>query len=317
MWDWIALAGGILLLYFGAEWLVKGAAGLGRAFGVRPIVVGLTVIAYGTSMPELVVSGIAAVNGMPGIALGNVIGSNIANLGLILGVTAAISPLVIDGQLIRRELPVMLITTLLIPLLVADGAVERWEALLLVAGAVAFTYITARFSRPDTERFAQLEADAEAVGAPRVTGKGRLAVIAFVGLVLLIAGGHFFVTGASAIAMAFGISERIVGLTVAAIGTSAPELAASVVAALRGHASMAVGNVIGSNIFNVVFVLGGVGVLRPIKGAVENFGFDVAVLVGITLLAMLFLRGARTMVRWEGVALLIAYAAYLLALVVM
>lgn len=317
MWDWIALAGGILLLYFGAEWLVKGAAGLGRAFGVRPIVVGLTVIAYGTSMPELVVSGIAAVHGMPAIALGNVIGSNIANLGLILGITAAISPLAVEGTLIRRELPVMLATTLLIPLLVADGTVERWEALLLLSGAVAFTWVTARFARPDAERAAHLEADVEAVGAPHAEGKVRLSIIALIGLILLIAGGQLFVTGASGIAIAMGISQRVVGLTVAAIGTSAPELAASIVAALRGHASMAVGNVIGSNIFNVVFVLGGVGMIRPIKGSVETFGFDVFVLAGITLLAMAFLRGARIMVRWEGAALLICYAAYLTALVVM
>jgi cation:H+ antiporter len=315
MWNGTALVAGILLLYMGAEWLVKGAAGLGRSFGMRPLVVGLTVVAYGTSMPELVVSMVAGLRGSSGIALGNVIGSNIANLGLILGATVVIRPLAVEGSLIRRELPLMMGAALSLPILLADGVVWRPEALLLLGGAAGFTYLTARSSLPGARVAATLEADAETVGAPPGTGRLRLIMIGAVGLALLITGGQALITGATGIAFSLGISERVVGLTVAAIGTSAPELAASIVAAIRGHASIAIGNVIGSNIFNVLFVLGGVAMIRPLSGVFSAYAFDLAVLIGISMLALFSLRRKRIVGRVEGTVLLTLYAAYLLFLI--
>jgi cation:H+ antiporter len=313
MWYGTELLAGLLLLYLGAEWLVKGAAGLGRAFRVRPLVIGLTVVAYGTSMPELVVSTVAAVQGMSAIALGNVIGSNIANLGLILGVTATLAPLSVEGSLIRRELPVMFGVALLLPVLMLDGVVSRIDAAILLGGAVAFTYCTARSVLPVPGAAAAIEADAEAAGAPAGTGKGRLALIALLGLALLLIGGQAFITGATGIATAMGISQRVIGLTIAAVGTSAPELAASIVAATRGHGSIAIGNVIGSNIFNVFFVLGGVAAIEPVAAELPAFQFDLAMMTGISAVSLVFLRGHRTMVRVEGLLLLSAYFGYLAA----
>ena len=315
MWHASTLIAGLLLLYLGAEWLVKGAAGLGRAYGIRPLVIGLTVVAYGTSMPELVVSTVAALNEMSGIALGNVIGSNIANLGLILGITALVKPLEVEARVLRREAPAMLATSLLFPVLLAGGTVSRMEGVLLLAGVAAFTYVTARSAGPRPEEIGALEAGAEAAGAPSGTGKVRLVLIAAVGLTVLVVGGHAFVTGASGLSLAFGLSQRVVGLTIAAIGTSAPELAASVVATLRGHPSMAVGNVIGSNIFNVLFVLGTVATISPINAKLDGFALDVAVLVVISVLTLVVLGRRRLITRAEGGVLLACYGAYLLWLI--
>jgi cation:H+ antiporter len=315
MWNGTALVAGILLLYLGAEWLVKGAAGLGRSFGIQPLVIGLTVVAAGTSAPEFVVSLIASLNGMGSLALGNVVGSNLANLGLILGVTAVVSPLAVEGSLIRREAPVMFATSLLLPLVLKDGAVSRIEGLLLILLAGAFSYLTIRSSNAGLADKGIVEADAEAAGAPSGTGRLRLSLVATVGLILLILGGQLFVNGATGLALALGISQRVVGLTIAAIGTSTPELAASIVAALRGHPSIAVGNVIGSNIFNVFFVLGGVAALRPVIGSLSSFRFDLIALVLLSALGLLLVRGSRLIRRSEGILLIACYGAYLFVLV--
>jgi cation:H+ antiporter len=318
MWNSTALLAGLLLLYLGAEWLVKGAAGLGRSFGIRPVVIGLTVVAYGTSLPEFVVSSLAAMDGMSNLALGNVIGSNLVNLGLILGVTAVIAPLAVEGSLIRREAPMMLAVSLVLPVLLWDGVVSRIEGLVLLLLAVAFTWMTLRSTGADPEQGQAdktLESDAEAAGAPAGTGRLRLAGIAVVGLVLLLLGGQAFVSGASGLALAFGLSQRIVGLTIAAVGTSTPEQAASIVAALRGHSSIAVGNVIGSNIFNVLFVLGGVAAIRPVTGSLEAFGFDLASLAVISLLGLLLVRGTRLIRRSEGIVMIACYLVYLAVLI--
>jgi cation:H+ antiporter len=337
------LVGGVLL-YFGAEWLVKGSAGLALAFGLRPLIVGLTVVAYGTSAPELTVGLAAALEGRGGIALGNAIGSNIANLGLILGVTTLISPPRVDGSLIRREIPFLVLTAALVPIVFLDGRVSRLEGALLLAGSFAFTGLMLRSARgalppppptaaaaaeapaaarPSPEEREAIEAaremavDAEQAGAPETRGKLALAAITAVGLGLLVFGGKVFIDGAVGVARGLGMSERLVGLTIVAVGTSLPELATSIVAALRGHSDIAVGNIIGSNIFNVLIILGGAALARPLAGEIGAMAVDLTALVGLTVFAAIAMRTERVLRRWEGAVLLGMYVAFLVALIVM
>lgn len=318
----LRLAVGLALLYFGAEWLVKGAAGLARSFGVPALIVGLTVVGWGTSAPEMTVSVIAAMRGSPALALGNVIGSNVANLGLILGLTALVAPPRTDGSLIRREVPLLLLTTAELPLLLLDGRISRPEGAGLLVGAVAFTGFLLWGARRvrgvvvDSIDAAVLEGAAERAGAPTGDGRGSLAAYTAVGLALLVVGGDVFVGGAVSIARAFGVDDRTVGLTVVAIGTSLPELATSLVAARRGHADIAVGNVIGSNLFNVLLVLGATAAIHPIEGRLHDVRLDLVALVGMTLFAALAVRTERVVRRWEGALLLLGYGAFLVAVVV-
>ncbi|MBS1150854.1 MAG: hypothetical protein H6Q89_2552 [Myxococcaceae bacterium] len=311
--DLLYIVSGGVCLYFGAEWLVRGASGLALASGVRPLVIGLTVVAFGTSAPELVVTVLAALEGKSEIALGNVVGSNIANLGLILGLTALVSPPKVDSKLIRREVPVMVATAFVVPLALYDGVVSRLEGGLLVLAAFAFTGWLLKTTAALPPAAAELTARKEEVTAEAGKGSGlKLAALTLVGLALLVAGGKLFVDGASALALALGMSERVVGLTIVSVGTSLPELATSIVAALRRHSDIAVGNVIGSNIYNVLLILGGGAVAHPLAGSLAVMRTDLMVLVGITLLGTLFLRGGdRRISRPEALALLGTYAAFL------
>lgn len=315
MWTHVAtMLAGLVALVVGAEGFIRGAAALARHFGVPPIVVGLTVVAYGTSLPELVVSAVAAFEGSSAIALGNVVGSNIANIGLILGLTAVISPPRVDGTLLKGELPWMAAAAVAIPLLLLDGSIGRVEAVLLLAAAVMFTVRTVRGAREAsgddernaTEREPLVDERAESVQRAALL---KAVVFTVAGLGALLLGGRYFVNGASAVAVAFGISERLIGLTVVAVGTSLPELAASTVAAWRGFSSLAIGNVVGSNIFNVLFVLGGAGAIAPIAGDVRAQRIDLLLLVAFTALAVWVMRGARRITRLEGALMLAAYVA--------
>lgn len=325
---------GAVLLYFGAEWLVKGSAGLALAFGLRPLIVGLTVVAYGTSAPELTVGLAAALEGRGGIALGNAVGSNIANLGLILGLTILIFPPRVDGSLIRREIPFLVLTAGLVPIVFLDGRMSRLEGALLVAGSFAYTVLMLRGARgpaaaapaaakPSPEEREAIEAaremavDAEQAGAPETRGKLALAALTAVGLGLLVFGGKVFVDGAVGVARGLGMSERLVGLTIVAVGTSLPELATSIVAALRGHSDIAVGNIIGSNIFNVLIILGGAALARPLAGEIGAMVVDLAALGGLTVFAAIGMRTERMLRRWEGAVLLGMYVTFLVALIVM
>lgn len=309
------LLGGVLL-YFGAEWLVKGSSGLATAMGVRPLVVGLTVVAYGTSAPELVVSLLASLEGRSAIALGNVIGSNIANIGVILGVTALISPPRVEPTVFRREMPVLVASALCIPLFLWDGVISRLDGLVLLVGAAGFTLLTLRLAKDIPTMAPELRQEVrEEVQAEAATGsKGKLVGLSVVGLVGLVAGGKLFVDGASALALSVGMSERVVGLTIVAVGTSLPELAASVVAALRGHSAIAIGNVVGSNIFNVFLILGGAAVASPIHGSLHDLRLDLGVLMGFTLVAVVLMRTARDVSRLEGGLLTVCYAGFLAVL---
>lgn len=307
---WVALGG--LVLYLGAEWLVKGAAGLARTFGTREIIVGLTVVAYGTSAPEMAVSISANLGGSSPLVFGNVIGSCIANMGLILGMTALISPPMVDASLIRREIPVLLVSALiLIPMLIG-GVVSRFEAALLFVMAVIFTAMTFWASRSAlTQTASDIESSAEAAGAPSGGGYLRLIGITIVGLALLIGGGELFVGGAKGIALYLGMSERLVGLTIVAFGTSLPELAASLVAALRGHSGLAIGNVVGSNIFNIFLVVGSTGMIRALPGQLADLATELAFMVGITLLGAFAMRGKRQITRIEGGIFVSIYITFL------
>ena len=316
--DWALLLAGGVMLYFGAEWLVGGASRLALSLKIPQLVVGLTVVAYGTSAPEVIVGVQAASGGHGDVALGNVIGSNIANLGLILGVSTLVRPAQVDGALRKRELPVLFASTLALPIVLFDGVVDRFEALALVFIAAAYTAWTVRSSRSaarvaEAKRQASVTAEAADLGgAPGGTmSRAREAVVAGVGLLVLLLGGHFFVSGATELARAWGMSERVLGLTIVAIGTSLPELATSVIAAVRGHSDIAVGNVVGSNIFNVLLCLGAAGLAGSIRAVPSALMLDLGVLIAMTLAGLVFMRTARTLRRGEGALLLAGYGAFL------
>ena len=253
MMSWVMLFGGGMLLYFGAEWFVGGASALARGLKVPNILVGLTVVAYGTSAPEVIVGVQSAATGHGDVAIGNVVGSNIANIGLILGVSALVRPARVDGSLRARELPVLLASAILLPLLLLDGRVSRWEGAALLVGAVVYTarmVASARSASALARAREEAEVTSEAsdmAGAPRPGGLYRSVATTLVGLVVLLVGGRLFVDGAVLVARALGVSDRVVGLTVVAVGTSLPELVTSVIAASRGHSDIALGNVVGSN----------------------------------------------------------------------
>jgi cation:H+ antiporter len=318
------LLGGGLLLYLGAEWFVAGAAGIALALRIPQLIVGLTVVAYGTSAPEIIVGVQASLSGHGGVALGNVLGSNIANLGLILGTTVLVRPARVDAALPRRELPVLALCTVGVPLLLWDARIARWEGALLVGAAIAYTAYMVRSTRGNREAVteatagaAHLAEAADAAGAPQPSPtRRRLVLTALAGLALLLGGGHLFVMGATAVAVAWGMSERLVGLTIVAIGTSLPELITSLIAASRGHSDIAVGNVIGSNIFNVLLCLGVASLAGDLAAEAGSLVVDLGALVVITLAGAVFIRSARTMERWEGAVLVALYLAFMTYLIV-
>jgi cation:H+ antiporter len=311
----------LLLLYFGAEWLVGGASALALALRVPQIVVGLTVVAYGTSAPEVVVGVKAALGGHAAVALGNVIGSNIANVGLILGVAVLLRPARVDASLGRRELPVLLSSAALLPLLLRDGRLGAVEGALLLGLAVLYTGWMVREARSAAvvkraeEQLEEVAREADAAGAPRPGSPSASALIALGGLGVLLLGGHLFVEGAVGLALRIGMSERVVGLTIVAVGTSLPELVTSVIAALRGHSDLAVGNVVGSNIFNVLLCLGLSGLVGPLTASWSSLRLEVAALLVMTVLCAVFIRTERTVSRAEGafaLGLYLAFTAWLL-----
>lgn len=307
---------GLGLLYFGAEWLVAGAAGLAHSLGVRPVIVGLTVVAYGTSSPEMVVGISAGLRDQGGIAIGNVIGSNVANLGLILAVAALIRPAIVDRQIVRRELPVLVLATAAVPFVLFDGHVDALEAGALVGLALAYTVwmlLTSRRGSAEEAREVELEA-AQATGIPPPRSRAALGGLTAVGLGLLVVGGHLLVEGAVGVAREAGMSDRLIGLTIVAIGTSVPELATSVIAAVRGHAEIAVGNVVGSNIFNALLILGTAGLVGDMRAPLAALRLDLIFFGGLTAFAAVAIATRRKIGRLEGASLLLGYLAFLSAL---
>lgn len=310
---------GIAILYWGAEWLIRGSAQVARAFGVKPLVVGLTVVAYGASAPELAIATKTALTHHQPIALGTVIGSCAANISLILGLTALIRPPTIDGRIIRREVPVLLGSAIAVPLLLRNGVLSKLEGGLLIGCAVLFTIVTLTVSAnldPDDEL--EIEARRAEESAASMGGKARprasraaAAIMTMLGLLLLVAGSDLFVRGGRGLAGEIGMSERMLGLTVISLGTALPELIGSLVAAARGHSALAIGSVIGSNLLNVFLVLGITAYLQPIHVGERMHVVELVGLVAITLLGVIMMRGSRKISRVEGAILVAAYVAFI------
>ena len=297
---------GIALLFGGGELLVRNASLLARAWGMAPMVVGLTVVAFGTSSPELAASLTAALNGSAEIALGNVVGSNIANVALILGVTALIAPLRTEARFLRREMPIMIGVSVLLAVVAANGSIGRLEGVLFVVLLAGYLLV---LFRGDEEPAVSDEFERE-YGDPSTVPAWRAGSGAVAGLVVLVVGARLLVDGATEIARGMGVPELIIGVTVVALGTSLPELVTSAIAAAKGEPDLALGNIIGSNVFNVLAILGITVLVQPITVPFARVAPDMWVMLGTSLLLWPFLFTGWRLGRREGAALLLAYVAY-------
>ncbi|MDP4624991.1 MAG: calcium/sodium antiporter [Akkermansiaceae bacterium] len=301
---------GAILLYFGAEGLVRGSASLATRLGVSPLIAGLTIVAFGTSAPELSVSLSSALEGHSDIALGNVIGSNIFNIAVILGIAALIQPMKIHLAVIRRDIPVMIVASAIAFALIISGSFSRMAGCGLLLGLGAYLYFTIRSAKS-----APVGSEENAMEAPPLLSSSWLidTVVLLAGLGVLILGSRLFVDGATSFAKTMGVSDAVIGLTVVAVGTSLPELATSVVAALRKQSDIAIGNVVGSNIFNVFCILGVTATVSPINASEIGLRDGVVMLL-IALILLPFAMTGRRISRSEGAVFLVIYAVYLVLL---
>ena len=315
---------GFALLVKGADLFVDGASGIAKKFGISELIIGLTIVAMGTSAPEAAVSIAAAAKGSAGISIGNVIGSNIMNIFIILGVVAAITPLKIERSTVRYEMPFTILVTVLFVLMGKDGLITRLDGAVFWAGLLLYiAYLLRQAKQKPAETSAQDETLAESAttvsdaaevsSTPATTAESpsiwKLIALTIVGLAVILVSSDYAVDAAVALARIFNISDRVIGLTIVALGTSLPELVTSVTAALRGNADLAVGNVVGSCIFNLLFVLGTSALILPIPCA-PNFLSDAYVAVGATVLLLLFGFTQMKIARWEGVLLVACYVTY-------
>jgi cation:H+ antiporter len=313
----VQLAAGVLLLIGGAEMLVRGASRLALRFGVPPLVIGLTVVAFGTSSPELAVCLQASAGGRADIALGNVIGSNIFNILLILGASAAVAPLVVARQLLRLDVPVMIAASAVAWLVALDGRVSRFDGAILFSGMIGYILVLIRLTRRDAHPLRGEYADAVAAAAVARSQPAYNVLLVLAGLASLVIGSRLLVGAAVLIAQALGVSELIIGVTIVAMGTSLPELATSVLAAARGERDIAVGNVVGSNILNVLGILGLAAAISPVGIAVAPaaLSFDIPVMTAVALACLPVFAYGHRIARWEGLLFLgyyLAYTSYLL-----
>lgn len=311
------LVAGLALLVVGAEALVRGASKIAAAFGIPPLVIGLTVVAFGTSSPELAVGAQAALAGNGDIALGNVIGSNIFNILVIVGLSAVIVPLVVHQRLVRWDVPLVIGLSVLVLVLGLDGKIGRIEGALLFAGLIAFILFEIRHGRRESDEVQQEYAQEYGAQDGKSAGQWALNLTLLVGgLAMLVVGSNWLVDNASAIARSLGISDLVIGITIVAAGTSAPELATSIMAARRGERDIAVGNAIGSNVFNILGVLGLTAALAPEGIAVPRSAllFDIPVMIAVALAALPVFFTGYSISRWEGAAFLAYYVAYTLFL---
>jgi cation:H+ antiporter len=305
---------GLGLLIVGAELLVRGASRLAAAFGISPLVIGLTVVAFGTSSPEMAVSVMSAYAGQADLAVGNVVGSNIFNVLFILGLSAAIAPLLVSRQLIRLDVPIMIGVSVLLLLLALDGNINRLDGVLLFAGIIAYT----AFQIFQSRRESKANEGQETVEKPTSLAQW-LVNFGFVigGLAMLVIGSNWLVDGAIFIAQSLGVNELVIGLTIVAAGTSLPEVATSVIASIRGQRDIAVGNVVGSNIFNILAVLGLSSLVAPSSIAVpaSALQFDIPVMMVVALACLPIFFTGRVIARWEGFVFLAYYIIYTVYLI--
>lgn len=295
----VLLVMGLVVVLKGADWLTDGAVNIASRFGVSQMVIGLTIVAMGTSMPELCVSMVSALKGTPDLAVGNVVGSNTLNTLLIVGCSALVAPIMVKRSSVRRDIPFAVLASLLMLIFCLDGGIDRLDAALLFILFAMFMFVTVKYGKNEGT-------EAKTTAAPL----GKAALLLVVGLVCLILGSNLFVDNASFIASTLGVSDAVIGLTIVAGGTSLPELATSMVSAKKGNSDIAIGNVIGSNVFNILMIIGVTGLVKPmhIKGITS---LDLIVMLASMLLLWFFCRTTYKVKRWEGAVLAISYIAYL------
>lgn len=299
---------GVGVLYYGAEWLVRGAVRLAASLDVSPIVVGLTVVSLGTSAPELVVCAVAALGGNPDLAIGNVLGSNLANIGLILGLTSIVRPLAVHSRVLWREMPLMILVTAALYPLVWDLVLGRGDGVILLFALVAYlVFVFQAVEDEAPEILGEYEDFVKASAASAASVHPPDVLWILLGSAGLVVGGYCIVEGAVEVAIALGLSQVVIGLTVVAIGTSLPELATAIVAAARDEADIAVGNVIGSNIFNVAAILGTTAILEPMPIQATVLSEELPAVLAISILLVPLLRTRWRIRRWEGAVLLLTY----------
>lgn len=303
---------GLVLLVAGGDVLVRGSVGLAKRFGISELLIGLVLVGFGTSTPELMTSALAALNGSPGIAVGNVAGSNIANILLILGLTAVISPLKVDPAALMRDGPANALAALAFAGLVFSGLIAREAGLALLLVLAAYLVVTYRMEKGVHSPSAELHrSEVKLVASGKKPGGLPLNLaMAIGGLVMILTGAHFLVTGATSLAKAAGISDAVIGVTIVAVGTSLPELVTSVIAALKRQTDIALGNILGSNLFNILGILGFTAVLTPLQVPQEIMSFDIWVLLGATAILLVFAMTGGRICRREGAIMLLAYAGY-------
>ena len=302
---------GLILLVYGADRFVYGAAGTAHALGVSPLIIGLTIVGFGTSAPEILVSATAAINGNPGLGYGNAIGSNITNIALVLGITAIVMPLQVNSQTIRRELPALILVSILAYLLVFDGYISLFDSIALLAGMIMLLGILAVIAKRE-HKGDPIDAEfSDEIPANLTVGKGFFWLT--VGLILLLGSSNLLVWGAINIARAFGVSDLIIGLTIVAIGTSLPELAASITSAIKKEHELILGNIIGSNMFNLLAVMGIAGVISPGEFPADAISRDMPIMLALTGIMFLMIygwKGPACISRLEGTILFAGFVAY-------
>lgn len=309
---------GFIMLYYGAEWLVKGSSSLAQSLGVTPIVIGLTVVAFGTSAPELVVSLVSSFQGKSMIAVGNVIGSNICNIALVLGMAAMFQPIVCDRSVIRRDIPLMLAISVYLLLLSLDSHLGRIEGATLFIGIILYSFFNYYIVKKDTHQVSGEMAPSTALDVEEIehiTSRSKQIVLILVGITGVVAGAEIVVITAERIMQSLGVSQKFIGLTLVAFGTSLPELATSVVAALRKEMDISIGNLVGSNVFNILSVLGAAALVRPIPipgGFLESgLIIDYIVMMLTSALPWFMLRKTAVISRGNGLFLFLCYVGFL------
>lgn len=333
----VLLVLGVIIVLKGADWLTDGAVNIATRFGVSQMVIGLTIVAMGTSMPEFCVSMVSALKGTPDLAVGNVVGSNTLNTLLIVGCSALVAPIMVKRSSVKRDIPFAVVASLLMLLFCLDGAIGRVDAAVLFAGFCLFMFVTLKYakttegpaasvatngaatataiSEASTSQASSSEASSSETSAPKAsqasgTSMLKAVVMLVVGLLCLIAGSNMFVDNASFVASSLGVSDAVIGLTIVAGGTSLPELATSMVSAKKGNSDIAIGNVIGSNVFNILMIIGITGLVKPMHIAGITT-LDLIMMLASMLLMWFFCRTTYKVKRWEGAVLTIVYLAYL------